>query len=288
MLSGDSTFLFSVDLEDVRTMIPHGESFAERIPELVDRLLRFLSGHGLHCTFFTVGDIARRYPSLVAEILAEGHEIACHGADHTPLDRHDRASFREDLAVCLEDLARAGANDVRGFRAPMLSLTASTAWAYDVLAEMGFAYSSSVLPARNPLYGWPGFPRSCTQTASGVWELPITLGRTPGLRVPFASGVYFRILPFFVTRRLFAGAARTQPPVVGYCHPYDIDDEQEFFMHPELGGNRLLNWLMYRNRRRVLPRLERLLALQLAVVPYIDFVERRLAAEVGGDRVPHA
>mgnify|MGYP000011482634 CR=1 FL=1 len=45
-------------------------------------------------------------------------------------------------------------------------------------------------------------------------------------------------------------------PVVGghsesvnleFKNPYDIDQDQERFMHPDLDGNRLMNWLMRRS-----------------------------------------
>ena len=98
-------FLFSIDLEDVRSMIPEGHRYADRVPLLVGRYLELLERHDLRCTFFTVGDVARRHPALVRDLATAGHEIACHGSDHVPLDRMGRAGFREDLARNLEDLA---------------------------------------------------------------------------------------------------------------------------------------------------------------------------------------
>ena len=86
----ETRFLFSVDLEDVRTMIPDGARYTERVPAQVARYAELLARHDARCTFFTVGDVARRYPSLVRDLAAAGHEIACHGSDHVPLDRLDR------------------------------------------------------------------------------------------------------------------------------------------------------------------------------------------------------
>ena len=276
-MSEPQPFLFSVDLEDVRTMIPDGARYAERVPVLVARYAELLARHGVRCTFFTVGDIARRYPSLVRDLAAAGHEIACHGSDHVPLDRLDPSRFRADLERNLEDLAAAGASEVTGFRAPVHSLTPRTAWAWEVLAELGLRYSSSVLPARHPLYGWPGFPRSATRTTSGVWELPLTLAGLPGLDVPFAGGVYLRVLPFALVRACFDRELGRGRPVVGYAHPFDIDTEQERFVHPELRGRRLYHRLMYWNRRGMLGRIERLAARGAGIVCYRDQVERLAA-----------
>lgn len=265
-------FLFSVDLEDIRRLVPDGPRLADRVETTTEAYLDFLRRHGGRCTFFTTGDVARRYPALVKQIAAEGHEIACHSSDHVPLDRHDPDSLREDLECCLEAYAQAGVEGVRGFRAPVGSMTGETRWAYEVLAKLGFRYSASVLAARSPLYGWPEFGPDVPRVEGGLWELPVSLSRLPGLRVPFAGGVYFRVLPFPLVRRLFRRRLAEGHPVIAYLHPYDLDTEQERFSFPELDGSRLYNWLMYRNRHRVLPRLEQLMGMGAPIVPFADYV----------------
>lgn len=265
-------FLFSVDLEDVRTMIPDGDRYAERVPQNVSQYLEFLADQDMHCTFFTVGDIARRYPELIREISGAGHEVACHGSEHIPLPRLDAESFRDDLRRNIDDLMAAGASAVRGFRAPVMSLTEQTPWVWEALVEQGIRYSSSVLPAANPMYGWAGFERDPSWREAGIWELPVTLSGLPGANWPFACGVYLRILPFPLVRMLSSRQQRRGQPLVMYCHPYDVDLEQERFMHPELGGNRALNALMYLGRRQVIPRLERLTAALGPTLPYVDYV----------------
>jgi polysaccharide deacetylase family protein (PEP-CTERM system associated) len=271
-------FLFGIDLEDVRSMIPDGHRYAERVPLQVGRFLELFERCALRCTFFTVGDIARRYPALVRDLAAAGHEIACHGSDHVPLDRMGRARFREDLARNLEDLAKAGCREVQGFRAPVYSLTERTRWAWEVMAELGIRYSSSVLPARHPLHGWPGFSRECSLTEAGVWELPFSLSGVPGLDLPFAGGVYLRALPFALVRALFRREIRSGRPIVGYAHPFDIDPDQERFVHPELGGRLVYHHLMYWNRSGMLGRIERLAALGAPIIPYAEYVSRLAAA----------
>jgi polysaccharide deacetylase family protein (PEP-CTERM system associated) len=266
-------FLLGIDLEDVRTMIPGGERFIERVPPMIDRFLAFLERHDARCTFFTVGNVARRYPDLVRKVLDRGHEVGCHSSEHTTLDRHDPGSFRADLERCLQDLTRAGAQQIRGFRAPMGSLVPKTAWAYEVLPEFGFTYSSSVLPARNPRYGWPGFPPEGVRIRTGIVEIPVSVTGMPALNVPFAGGVYFRLLPRSIVRHFFERHRSAGLPVVGYLHPFDVDTEQERFMHPKLNGSRFLNRLMYYNRSEVLPRLATLLADEWTVIPYAEYVE---------------
>ena len=272
------TLLLGIDLEDVRLMIPDGTRYRERLPHNTERLLALFAERGLRCTFFTVGDVARRYPDLVREIAGAGHEIACHGDDHTPLDRLGPEGFRADLERCLDSLAKAGVPVVKGFRAPMGSLTESTRWAYEILAELGFEYSSSVIPARLLFYGWPAFGDDRPRRMDGIWELPLTLTGPALLKMPLAAGVFLRAIPlplieFLVRRRIRAG-----DPVVGYLHPYDIDHEQERFRHPEIGESRFLHRLMYFNRHDTMRRLERLFDSGAQLRPYGDYVADSLAA----------
>ena len=254
-------------------MIPGGDRLPERVPGNVERIVAFLARHRMRATFFTVGEVARRYPSLVRELVEMGHEIACHSSDHVTLDRHNPASFRADLERNLDDLSKAGARDVQGFRAPVFSLNAQTAWAYRQLRDLGFTYSSSVLPAKNPLYGWPGFRPEPHRVDSSIWEIPLTLANIPGFQVPVAGGVYFRVLPFWLIRYQFRQRVDAGKPLVGYFHPYDIDTEQEPLMHPNLNGNSVLNWLMYLGRKDVFRRLEKLIASGARIVTYSEFVD---------------
>ena len=269
-------FLFSVDLEDIRQLVPAGDQLRDRVEATSEEILAFLERHDARCTFFTTGDVARRYPALVARIAAAGHEIGCHSDLHVPLDRQDAAGLRDELALCLDTYAAAGVDRVCGYRAPIASLTRETRWAYEVLRDMGFRYSASVLAARNPLYGWPDFGRDLPTRIDGMWELPVSLVRLPGARIPFAGGVYFRILPFPLIRYCFRRRLATGQPVLGYLHPYDVDREQERFMYPEIGESRIYNRLMHHGREKVIPRLEKLMALGAHIMTFRDFVEQNL------------
>ena len=272
-------YFFSIDLEDVRSLVPGGERYEERVPLNTRRILEALAHHEKHCTFFTTGDVARRYPDLMREIVGAGHEVGCHTSDHLPLDRHTPESFREDLKRCLDDFERAGVDRCVGFRAPIGSLIKKTRWAYEVLHDQGFEYSSSVLPAESPLYGWPDFGQDVPQVVDGMWEIPTTLFRLPRFNIPFAGGVYFRVLPHPVIQALMRQRSSSGYPVFGYFHPYDVDTEQERFMHPEINGSRLYNWLLYYNRGRVLPRVEKIIRAGYDIMRYDEYVERVLMAQ---------
>lgn len=281
-MTGAPSFLFSVDVEDPRLDLPDGERLPARVPALIDTYLEFLRRHDGKATFFFVGEVARRHPEVVARIAAEGHELGCHSDAHVPLDRLGQSRFRDDLLRNLDALRQAGAADLRGYRAPCFSMTAGTGWAYEVLAELGFAYSSSVLPARSPLYGDPGFG-TAPRLIDGIVELPVTLLPFRLLPVP-VGGLYFRVLPRPVLRRALAALRRRGEAVASYHHPYDIDTEQSF-THAGFRRWGAFDLLMRANRKSVLPRLEMVRSLGFPLVsygPYADRVREALAGR-GGD-----
>lgn len=248
------TLLFSIDLEDVRDQVPNGQRFRSAVPANTERYLKFLQEEHASGTFFVVGNVARKYPSLLKEISDEGHELACHSDRHVQLDRQSESEFVADLERNLEAMHSAGARDVIGYRAPTFSLTEQTRWAYRHLARYGFKYSSSVLPAANPLYGWQDFGAR-PRYVDGIFEIPITLHASPLPRVPVAGGVYLRVIPYPFIRYSVKRRVTEGYPVTTYLHPYDIDTQQERFMHPDLDDRRHLNYLMYINRSRVLGKL---------------------------------
>jgi len=268
----ENTYLFSVDLEDVRFRMKDGDRYKPRVPDNAYRFLDWLRAHRFKCTFFAAGDVAEAYPSLIGEIYGEGHEIACHTSHHIPLTEQSQDEFKRDLEANVLALTRGGATNIRGFRAPEFSLTEATAWAYGVLRELGFTYSSSVLPAKNPFYCWPEFgplPRK----VEGVWEIPMTVAKFGPLTVPPAGGVYFRVLPKFLVMRTAKRYLNSGRPLLGYCHPYDIDTEQEHFLHPDINDSRFYNFLIFYNRKNVFRRLEAVIRRGFTIRTFAEYAD---------------
>ncbi|MCB9229283.1 MAG: polysaccharide deacetylase family protein [Deltaproteobacteria bacterium] len=264
------SMLFSIDLEDIRDFIPDGHQYQERVPENVTAYLSFLSDIGGHGTFFTVGKTARKYPGLIRDIIAEGHEIGCHSDVHKTLQHLTPESFRKDLSDNIESIMQAGRTDISGFRAPVFSMTKDTVWAYKIMKSCGLKYSSSVLAAKNPLFGWHGFG-SHFRYMDGILEMPITLCPKPLPSVPLAGGVYFRMLPFRIIRYAGKSLAKKQIPLQSYLHPFDIDTKQERFMQPDIKNNKFFNYLMYLGRSRALRKLE-LLSHDFAFLSYQKYL----------------
>lgn len=279
-MTGETPFLFSVDVEDPRLDLPDGGRLPARVPALIDTYLDVLRRHQAKGTFFVVGEVARRHPEMVSRIVAEGHELGCHSDSHVPLDRLGQAGFRDDLQRNLDALRTAGASAIEGYRAPCFSLTAETGWAYEKLAELGFTYSSSVLPARSPLYGNPAFGAE-PRLIEGIVELPVTLLPFRIMPVPI-GGLYFRVLPRPILRRALAELRRRGEAVASYHHPYDIDTKQSF-THAGFRRWGAFDLAMRANRAAVLPRLEMVRSLGFSFAPYGPYA-RRVGEALGAGR----
>ena len=272
-MSNKKTYLFSIDLEDIRFRMSDGLKYQERVPENTHKYLEWLEKHGFKCTFFTVGDIARAYPDLIKDIVSQGHEIACHTNTHIPLNKMTPDEFKTDLSNNIESLTKAGANKIKGFRAPYFSLTKDCTWAYKTLKEFGFTYSSSVYPAKNPFYGWEEFGKQITTMEDSITEIPMTVKSFGPIKAAYAGGVYFRVLPKFLIINSFKNHYKTNTPLLGYFHPYDIDVNQEKFMHPEINDSKFYNWLMNYNRKDVFNRLENIISQGFTITTYSDFIK---------------
>ena len=266
-------FLFSVDLEDVRLRVTNGLSYSPQVEKMIDLYLGFLSEYNAKATFFTVGNITTHYPGLIAKIVKEGHEIACHSDQHVPVTLQSKTEFKEDLLVNRKKLLENGAEKIVGYRAPTFSLTQQTSWVYEILSELNFTYSSSVLPEHNPLFGWKDFGHQPKKMNRTIWELPMNINKYVYPKTPFAGGVYFRVLPFYIIKKNFEHYFSRNMVVNSYFHPYDVDTEQENFMHPEIHNNLFYNTLMYYNRKNVFHRLRKIMNIfKPKIMPYSEYV----------------
>ena len=242
------SYTFTLDVEDHR---PYADLPA-RHPGVVEDVLDRLDALGVRGTFFVVGTMAETEPALVRSIADRGHELGLHDWDHTLLDRSDPDTLRATATKGREVLGELAGTEILGYRAVAFSLTEATTWATDVLAEVGFTYSSSVLAARNPLYGYPGAPSGAFRWPSGLIELPAPLSDLGVTSVP-VGGTYLRLLPLSLLAR------RLQPTDVPflYCHPYDFDPDEPFWWEPVAGKLAPLLWV---GRRRLWSKVDALLA----------------------------
>jgi peptidoglycan-N-acetylglucosamine deacetylase len=205
------------------------DAIPRRVEANTDRVLALFADAGVQATFFTLGWVAERHPALIRRIAAAGHEIASHGWDHKRVFTLTEAEFRADLDRAHKAIEDAGGIAPVGYRAPSFSIDERTPWAHPVLAERGYAYSSSVAPIAHDHYGWPDSPRFAWRpvAGAGLVELPVTTVAIGGRRLAAGGGGFFRLLPYrfssWAISRVNESDAR---PAVFYFHPWEVDPDQ--------------------------------------------------------------
>jgi polysaccharide deacetylase family protein (PEP-CTERM system associated) len=228
-----------------------------RVERNVERVLAMFDTAGVRGTFFTLGWIAERHSSMMRRIAGAGHELASHGYDHTRADRLTPPLFRQDVERAKRLIEDITGTAVRGYRAPTFSIGRDNPWAFDILENAGYAYSSSVYPIRHDLYGVPNAPRFPFRPGPGrLWEIPMTTQPALGRNLPCAGGGYFRLLPYWWSKRNLRRVNTVdRQPCIFYFHPWELDYDQ-----PRMEGLRLRARLRhYTNLARMPDRLARLL-----------------------------
>ena len=228
-----------------------------RVVRNTHQLLELFHRHQVRGTFFVLGWVAERFPSLVREIARCGHELGSHGFHHQLVYMLTRDQFRADVRQAKAAIEDAGGCRVRGYRAPSFSIVRSSLWALDVLIEEGHTYDASIFPIHHDRYGIPDAPRHVhriERAAGSIVEVPASTIRVGPVNLPIAGGGYFRVLPYAFTKwgigRLNAAGERA----IFYLHPWEIDPQQ-----PRLTASRRTAWRHYANLDDTINRLERLL-----------------------------
>lgn len=200
-----------------------------RVEANIERILLLLESRRIHATFFTLGWIAERYPAMLRRVAAAGHEVASHGYAHLRASEQSAAQFADDVRRSKTILEQLTGLAVRGYRAPSFSIGAANLWAFDVLQEAGYRYSSSIYPIRHDHYGMPDAPRFAWRPRGpqGVLELPVSTVRLRGRNLPAGGGGYFRLLPYALSRWLLRRInSRDGQAGIFYFHPWELDPGQ--------------------------------------------------------------
>lgn len=207
----------------------HWESWPSRVEFATNRLLDLFAEANVRATFFTLGWVAERHPQLIARMCREGHEVGCHGYNHTRATTQTRAEFKTDLARSKALLEDASGTAVSGYRAASFSIDASNLWAFAEIEAAGFAYTSSVYPVRHDLYGAPHAPRVPFRppATSALTEIPVSTVRVGGRNLPAGGGGFFRLLPYALSRALIRRVnLRDGMAANMYFHPWEFDPQQ--------------------------------------------------------------
>lgn len=200
-----------------------------RVERNTDALLAMFDDANIKATFFTLGWVAERYPQLMRRIADEGHELANHGSEHDRVFTFTPEQFAADIGRARKTIEDASGALVTGYRAPSFSIDQRTPWAHKVLAEQGYAYSSSVAPVKHDHYGWAEAPRFAFRPVAGsdLIEIPVTTAVFAGKRLAAGGGGFFRLLPYgFSSWAIRQVNGDDKRPAIIYFHPWEIDPGQ--------------------------------------------------------------
>ena len=283
-MSIDVEDYFQVQAFDRQVQRSDWDSYEWRFAANTHRILDMLAEENVKATFFTLGWVALRNKELIRRMADEGHEVASHGMAHFRADAQTPQEFRRDITEAKNILEAASGVAVTGYRAATFSIGAGNMWAFDILAEEGYRYSSSINPVQHDLYGLPDAPRAPFYPGANqsIPEIPITTVHAFGRNLPFGGGGFFRLLPYLVFRQ---GLRRVNDAdrlaCIFYLHPWEIDPGQ-----PRIAGAPLKSrFRHYLNLSRTEPRLRQLL--KDFAWDRVDHVYAALLGD-GNARSPHA
>lgn len=226
--------VFTVDVEEWFHICGAGpplapdrwDVLASRVGPTTWRVLDLLARARVHATFFVVGWVAERYPALVADIVAAGHDVGSHGHWHRRVYEMTSAEFAGDLQQCTTALLAAGAPRPTSYRAPEWSINDRAPWALGELARAGFRLDASMAPLR--MVGRVDYPRHphVRHTGHGsIVEVPPFVADRFGQVMPMGWGWGLRMSS---PRRILDAMARANAaghPAVLTLHPWEIDPD---------------------------------------------------------------
>jgi peptidoglycan-N-acetylglucosamine deacetylase len=225
---------FSVDVEEWFHVCGAGGALASdhwnalpsRVVETTRLVLEEFDRAGVRATFFVLGWVAERHPSLVQEILAAGHEVGSHGHSHVRVYELNPDAFVADLRQSVKALRAAGVERLAGYRAPEWSINDRSLWALEALVREGVSLDASMAPLR--LVGRVDYPRRPhrRETAAGtIVETPPLVADRFGQVMPLGWGWGLRMSSPRQVLDCVEATNRAGLPAVFDVHPWEIDPD---------------------------------------------------------------
>jgi polysaccharide deacetylase family protein (PEP-CTERM system associated) len=254
--------ILTVDVEeafhrnDLRLSRRERERLGGRVVDQTQRILALLKAAGRRGTFFVLGEVAEQYPDLVKQLGKDGFELGLHGYYHHLVYEQGKEAFRRETLAAKALLEEIGGKEVTGFRAPSWSITQRSLWALRILADIGFQYDSSILPAKSYLEGMHrSHPLIHQRVEASIIEVPPSVVSIGRFRLPFSGGLYLRTLPYWFIRSCIKRLNSRGLPAVIYLHPWELDTEL-----PRLRLGWKGRYALYHNLHTTQTKVERLLA----------------------------
>jgi peptidoglycan/xylan/chitin deacetylase (PgdA/CDA1 family) len=193
-------------------------------------------------TWFTTADAAEVFTQPLQRLLAEGHEVGCHGLDHDDQEDYRRlppARIRTLLTEATIRIEAALGVRPQVFRGPRMTTSVAT---HAILRDLNYRADFSVCshrfdPWAASRYSWRWLgvgARPYAPLAADAFRADPTAGPDAfqvvplsGMVLPFISGVLFLIGPGWTQRfaeLLTRRAWRLRAPLVYLFHSYEFVD----------------------------------------------------------------
>ena len=243
-----------LDNESTKTEKEWGD-FESRLEYNMDKIFKLLDDNKQEATFFCLGWIARKYPSIIKKIDELGYEIATHSDMHQLAYESNKKQFSQDLELSIKSIEDIIGKKITTYRAPGFSIKEENLWVFDELLKQGIEKDCSVFPAKRSHGGLEKFgyaePAYIQRELGKLKEFPINLHKAFGINIIFSGGGYFRLLPYPLLKYFM----NQSDYVMTYLHPRDFDPEQ-----PMIDGlNTIRKFKSYYGLSSSLNKLERLI-----------------------------
>ncbi len=226
----------TVDLEDWYMGLgvpPQQWKFCEeRIVESTNKILCLLKEFNVRATFFVLGWVAQRHPELILAIKRENHEIASHGYLHKHIFKQSAQEFESDLKQSISCISKVTGEKILGYRAPCWSITKKSLWALDIIKKYGLKYDSSIYPVKSRFFGVAGGKQYPYLVKENLVEFPPSVVKILGKNIPFAGGIFLRMLPYRIVYQCIKLINKKKQPALIHIHPMELDEK--FFPPKEL------------------------------------------------------
>ena len=260
-MNTNQTILLTIDVEDwfqvenLRNLFPCSiwDKQELRLEHGVHSILNLFDSFEskIRATFFILGWIAERLPSLVYEIKQRGHEIASHGYDHMMCNVIPPEKLQNDLIKSKHLLEDMTGECIKGYRAPNFSIDKSVLLAIE---KAGYFYDSSYNSFDR--HGRYGKIQTNGYTKHGIaielnpdfFEIPISNLKfaNSDLILPWGGGGYFRFLPPLLFNAGVKLILKNYNSYIFYIHPWELDPGQ-----PKICDNRnIMIWRHYLNLKK--------------------------------------
>ncbi len=261
----------TIDVEDYHSIVSRewfgqDESPWNVVVKNTELILDILAEFDTKATFFMLGEVAETYKQMVRQIAKGGHELGVHGYKHLRVNNLTREQFRAEVEPAKKLIEDLTGQNMLGYRAAAFSVNLKMTWVFEVLAELGFKYDSSIYPIKSRRYGDPSArlePFQVPLPGGTIWEIPPATLEFLSRRWPAGGGGYLRHFPYQLSRWALRKINSSRPATV-YIHPYEIDTvpgrkpDGQWPIKKRL-RYRLFTYLQYRNRATVKTKLHKLL-----------------------------